>query len=242
MGENMKKNIISAFIIFATQFLLAGCGSSATTTSTTADFSNAGAMVAAAFSSATSSSMNQAALPMQLLNFIVANAQAQEGDTNTCDESNNTPSNVTTTLTGEAGTYGSADDAITITNAETAFCENTEGTINENPDDLLFASFTVSEATVSCDDDFEATMSGEGIWRNRDDLGFFPQIYGTFTITIEGSSGIANCSISLNADSTVADASCSDTSGNAITLSEDISCTIDAGENAVPSDPAGENG
>lgn len=210
------------------------------------DLGNTSAMVAAAFSSSGSASVNQA-IPIQLLQTLVDRARAQStdgGDTNTCEESDSGPENVSTTLTGSAGTYGAAGDSVTITDADAEFCETTEGEINANADDLLFATFSVSSATVTCDDDTSATMTGAGIWRNRDDLGYYPQIYGAFTITMSDGSGDVDCSIAVDENGVVAEASCSDTSGVAITLTDDITCTIDAGndDSAVPSDPAGENG
>ncbi len=232
---NFTKKI--TLVILAT--IAANCSSA-----TDADLGNTGAMVAAAFSSSGSTSLNQS-IPLQLIKHLVAKARAQTqgGDTNTCDDAEGGPENVTTTLTGTAGTYGSALDAVTITNTSTEFCKTTEGSTNDNTDDLLFASFTVTSATVTCDDASEATLAGSGIWRNRDDLGYYPQIYGSFTITIGGTEGQADCSIALAADGVVASASCSDTAGTAISLSDDITCTIDAGDDgAVPSDPAGENG
>lgn len=225
---------IQKYVLVVLALLTVACSSSGSSTSSSTELASAGAMVAAAFSSSASSSLNQ---------IVIRRAGTEGGgDTNTCEVGDGGPSNVTTALTGTAGTYGSASDSVTITDTSSQFCASTDGTVNENPSDLLFATFTVSEATVTCSDGSTATMAGSGIWRNRDDLGFFPQIYGTFTITTSDGSGEADCSIALNEDSTVNTASCSDSSGNSVSLNSDITCTIDAGDEAVPSDPAGENG
>ena len=232
------QSIKTIVVIFLLTFVLS-CSSSSTDTpsdtTTTADLTNAGAMVASAFSSTGSASMSAqpSSLAMTLIKLIVAEAKAQQqqGDTNSCDDASTGggPANVTTAATGAAGTYGSATDSVTVT--EASFCEDSDGNSNgDNADDLLFGTFDVSRATVTCDDDSTATMSGSGIWRNRDDLGFFPEIFGSFRITIGGVSGTANCSIALNGNQSVADASCTNEDGTAVTLTESVSCTIDAGE------------
>ncbi len=229
---NRTMRLFPKIIVLAAAVAASACSSSDTSESSGVDLANTGAMVSAVFSATESAG----------LHLVAMKADTEAGDTNTCEGAGGGPSNVTTTLTGTAGTYGSASNPAVITDPEAQFCEDSEGNINTNSEDLLFASFTLSSATITCNNGVTATMSGSGISRNRDDLGFFPQIYGTFTIVTTQGTGEARCSIFLNEESAVAEASCTDSVGNEVSLTNEIPCTIDAGDEAVPSDPAGENG
>ncbi len=219
--------------------------SDSTTTSTTSNSANSGAAVAAVFggSEETASLMQQ--LPSFLLDALVQEVLAQgegegpqEGEGGeTCGEfeesaESSGPDNVTTTAYGTAGTYGSSSNSVTVTVDD--FCQDEEGTVHtgNGPDgDGLFASFVVSEVTISCDDDSaDTSMSGTGIFRNRPDDNIFPQIFGTFEV---GGAAV-NCTIELGEDEEILSSSCSNDAGDVVEQSSDVTCTADAGsdENA----------
>jgi len=111
---------------------------------------------------------------------------------------------------------------------DTDFCEDSEGTANDNTDDDLFASFTLSSATVTCGD-AEFTMTGSGIWRNTGT--FYPEVYGTFTMTGDEALDV-ECNIFIDENGDVNDDStCSnaDTGDSIDTLDNEVTCEIDAG-------------
>lgn len=225
----MRNFLLNTFVfIFVMVFVACGSSSGTSTTNDSGALGNTGAAVGAIFASGGNSSLStEVSLPVQLIDLFVKQALAQ-GSENTCDNVSGGPTNVTSSAQGTSGTYGSSSDSQTV-DADTDFCQDSSGNSNTNTNHELFASFSVSSASVTCDDGVTMTMSGSGIWRNRPDLGYYPQIYGTFTITENGTESEANCSIALDSDENVASASCTDSDGTAVTIDSTVSCSIDAG-------------
>lgn len=161
---------------------------------------------------------------------LVGSANADANDTCTSE----TPEGINYDIDGISGTYGSDADPITVEQDD--FCFNLDTNQNSTglgPDgDGLFASFqfrpeTVALATcTNANGTSTVELSGEGIYRNTLT---FTEIYGTFTVVDpDGVEHGANCTIILNTDSTVFDASCTDVdSGDDITLDEDTECEIE---------------
>jgi hypothetical protein len=221
----MEKQIFKMAGMGVLFIALVGCGSSTTTSATTptaAEASaNAAAAVNAAFSSSSSSSLSPASQILdKVAQLFIKNVMAQDGST--CSTVGASPGNVTDSAQGASGTYGSAADPITV-DADTDFCQTSAGIANDNSGGLLFATFTLSEATVTCDDE-SFTMTGEGLWRNRTDLGYYPQIYGSFTFTGNDAATTVNCTIALDGSENVLSATCDDTDTSSATT-----CSIDAG-------------
>lgn len=232
-GDEMKK--IFSILGLGSLLFIVSCGSSSSTsssssTTTNAAVANTSSAVTAAFSSGSgSSSVNQQArLPMHILKALIAQARAQ-GSEDTCDSVSNGPTNVTSSAQGNSGTFGSASDSVTV-DTDTSYCQDSSGNSNTNSSNELFASFTVSSASVTCDDGNNMTMSGTGIWRNRPSLGFYPQIYGTFTVVdADGNSEEVDCSIALSEGEEIDSSStCTDSSDTAIEMDTSVSCSIDA--------------
>jgi hypothetical protein len=203
--------------------LLLHCGSSSTTTTaTTSTTQNAASAVGAVFGSSSSSSISRDVLEM-LAQLVVKQATAQESNS-TCDNVSESPGNVTSTATGAAGSHGAASDQVTVT-ADGSFCTQSDGsTANTNTDNLLFASFTLASATVTCGSD-SLTMTGTGVYRNRPDLtpALYPQIYGAFVIDGE----TVDCSIGLGESENVLSSACTDSGGTAVDVIS-TTCSIDA--------------
>lgn len=197
--------------------LATSCGGSSDGEEASPTLSNGAAAIGAAFSGAGNSSVSETlALRKAIMNAIAKQALASQ----TCGNAGNGPNNVTTSESGEDGTYGSAVDAQELTSAD--FCES--GT-----EEILFASFELSSATVTCDDGTTFEMSGEGVF--TEDMGYHPKIYGTFTITEDGTESSLDCTLGL--DNEVVDASvssCTDPSneGAEVEIATDVICTIDA--------------
>ena len=199
-----------------------GCSSSSTSSSTSdidTVSANSGAIIAAVFS--TSPDGNVSSLVKQIQEVI-----KNQGAPTTCESLDGGEASVAVEASGESGTYGTASDAATV-DADTDFCEDSEGNANDS-DGVLYASFTVTSGVVTCDDDSTATLSGTGIFRQDGD--FCPEIFGNFTMTAGGETSEANCTIRLSCetDGEVLEATCDDGEGNTLTLSSDVSCSIDA--------------
>lgn len=202
---------------------------------------NSASAIGALFSSGSSAQLKKVILPDKLLALFVKTAQAAAegaGERNTCDDPDDDgmadgPQEITTPLSGTAGTYGDPSGTSLIL-TEDDFCQDADGTENtgSGPGELgLLASFTLSsevEGTCTAADSTETTMtmeSGSGAWRNTEDS--FPEIYGTFIIN--GTE--VDCTILMNEDQTVREGSCSNpTDGSAISMDTDVTCQFSAGD------------
>jgi len=230
----MISHFSKKMLVLATVSLLASCGSSDSGSSddtSDAALTNAGAVVGAVFSSSGEASISTpvAAFSKKFIQSIIHSAHADTADDETCQHLDG-PSNVDVDGQGESGTYGAVGNTITL-DADTDFCADSAGgdvTGDGTDGEGLFASFVVSEAIVTCDDDSTATMSGEGVFRDDEALDQHPEIYGHFTITVGSESGEADCSIILDGDSNITSATCTNAAGDAVTMDSGVVCNIDA--------------
>lgn len=210
------------FVLWVLAGAAMACGSSSSSDSTTTSSSatNAGAAVAAIFGTGSSSNVT-ASLPLQVLDFFIKKARAQSGGDTCTGIDEGGPANVDVSASGSAGTYGSTASSVTLTTDN--FCKDADGT--DNTGTGLYGAFTLTgSATATCTDSTTVEMTaGTGVFRNTST--HFPEVYGTFTI--DGSA--YDCTMLLNEDQSVDSASCTDSEGAAVTLTSDVTCTIDAG-------------
>ena len=236
----MKRELSYAVLGCVLALSLPGCGNSTTSsttttaTATTAEATtNAAAAVTAAFGSSSSSSSLKTPGLLRIVQLFIKEAKAEdESDGTTCNtiDTDDSPDDVTSSGTGvyaqgttQSATHGPSGDSQT-TDLDTSFCIDSAGTSNDNSSGELFASFTLSEATLTCGTDV-FTMSGTGIWRNQPDSSVYPDIYGAFVFT--GSGGdpeTVNCHIQLDGNENILASTCdSDEAQDAL-----ASCSIDA--------------
>jgi len=179
---------------------------------------------------------------MAILEVVSSKAQAAAGTfdpNNTCNST--PPDGLNFDISGIAGTYGSSSNPITVT--ESDFCYNDETAANNTglgPDgDGLFATFSVrgdKRLTATCSRSGggtnQVTITGDGIWRYT--LSFV-EIYSNFIVTdASATEYVVDCSVILNPDGSMFDASCSDTSSlKTMTLDSGSSCTLSVTDDGV---------
>ncbi len=222
----MKRQITS--LLLSTVFILASCGGAGTSTDSDSTLeTTAASAVGAAFSSSGESSSLSASLTSGLLQKLVKSARASGADT--CDNGGTSPNNVVTTLNGASGTYGSDVDNVTV-DTDVDFCEDSLG--NPVTGDALYATFVVSDAEISCDGESTViTMAGEGIWQNDETNGYYPHIFGAFTMTNGTDSMTFDCTIALDGNENIIPeaTSCTEqTTGQSATMDSSAVCAIDA--------------
>lgn len=243
-----KHFLITLFFIFT----LIGCGtengagtgvSNPPTVSTT----KAAAVIAAVFSSADSNASVSSAM---LINAISQHHLYQVGPDGepcadndpacTCNDGDTGGANIDIQQFGDAGTYGSANFPFTV--ETTDYCELENGTDNSGSGadgDGLVNSFTIlNDIPVNCEGEtstFNMGADSTGIYRNttaeQTGTAYWPQIFGTFVFSVDGSEVIVDCTIFLMEDQTIDFADCSDENGEALNLDSDMNCTVDSGEN-----------
>lgn len=210
----------------------------------------AASAVAALFSSDEDANINQVVkIPLRVLDLVVKRAVAQSfgGGCGTSDPgctceflgAEDGPNNVTTSATGQAGTYGSSGDAITLD--EDDFCALSDGSENTGtgPDGQgLFASFEIDAdvngvcTTEEGDITIIMASGSTGVFRNDaapgDGSNPANHIYGAFVIEADdGSQTTVNCTITMAADESIEDASCTDEDGNTVEQSPDATCEFE---------------
>lgn len=153
-----------------------------------------------------------------------------EASLDICQNISSSPGKVFVSGRGTSGTFGAENDSITLTADD--FCQSEDGVDQTSEDESAgerFAQFTFLDTVIgNCDLNGEAstiTMArGSGVLRNTDD--FFPEIYGTFEI----GEAISRCTLRLNNDGAIISemSSCTAENGDAISLSSDLTCAMDA--------------
>ncbi|MBI4238031.1 MAG: hypothetical protein HY696_06390 [Deltaproteobacteria bacterium] len=151
------------------------------------------------------------------------------------------PNDVSVAAFNDPGTYGADNAGITVLTDH--FCTQPDGTANSGlgPDGLgRLAGFVLTgDVNTSCALGSTSTpvvmkTGSHGIWRNTDTnaegVAYQPQIFGTFTFSVNGTEVIYDCTIYLGNDERIVFASCSDESGSAVSLESDASCQVLGGE------------
>lgn len=154
-----------------------------------------------------------------------------------CNNLTDSPSQVTNSAFTDVGTYGSAEHAITV--AEEDFCTLPDGTTNtgSGPDGVgVFGAFAINtDVQAECttpEGTITVTMNtgSAGIFRNTDATtdapAYFPQIYGNFSLSVDGTEASADCTMFLLEDQSIDFASCTDASGVAIEQDSDVTCQV----------------
>lgn len=210
--------------------LCLSCGTNLTspsgnTTIVPTPVTNATTAIGAVFSSGGSASLNaKSSLSHILFQFVVREAMAQSGG-NTCSSLNNGPLHVDSSAQGATGVYGSSVDFVAL-DAQLDFCQNPSGNVNDNSDNQLFATFTIPSATITCGAQV-FLISGGGVWRNRPDLGIYPQVYGTFTMTVAGAEPVsADCYMGLNASDEIVEGGCTNENSEVIQQDNGAICSV----------------
>ncbi|HPF40623.1 MAG TPA: hypothetical protein P5081_17945 [Phycisphaerae bacterium] len=129
------------------------------------------------------------------------------------DSESNGPDGITVSAMITAGVYGASGASVTLTGDDD--CES------DNTSDDSFASFEIMENIVAtCENGSTVTLlpGGTGVYRNNETEGHFPEIYGTFNIADGDSNTFEGvvCTIFLDEDQNVVEATCEDSDGNEI--------------------------
>lgn len=153
-----------------------------------------------------------------------------------------TPSEVSDALYRDTGIYGSDNYPMEVGASD--FCAQPDGTMNPGmgSDGLgRFASFElIADVEGDCTDTngSETTLTMQvgsfGIWRNTDETettpAYEPQIFGTFSILVDGEVSVLNCTIYLDSTETAAFADCTNEDGQAVAQAEASSCQFSTDE------------
>lgn len=232
-------------VLFCIFFIFTACGDNSVGTGvsnppTSTTTKSAAAAISSLFTSEDSESSVNANLVL-----IRAVEQAPDGGQQGCPEDdpactcqsdiqNGGPENVSTLLYGDAGTFGSANLPVTLTEGE--YCELEDGTENSGngPDDNgRFASFTlIGSVDVSCSgDNSTVTMQAgsSGVWRNTVADGSTeahqPEVYGNFIFDVDGTDVSVGCTIYMDGNEQIIFSDCSDENGDTIEQETEESCS-----------------
>ncbi len=186
------------------------------TNNTTEDVpTNIGAAIAAIFSGG---DQNSAPFAAPSINPEVGSTCRDFAD----DSESNGPDGIDVSASVTAGTYGATTAAITITADDD--CES------DSTSDDSFAAFEIAENIPAiCENGTVVTLlpGSAGVYRNNETEGHFPEIYGTFNLSDDDGNVFEDvaCTIFLDGNETVLEATCEDESGNEIEVDTgDTSC------------------
>ena len=219
----MKK--IKILFLVLTVILFNSCSSDGTTstTSTTTDSSdttaNAGAAISALFGGTGSASISDEVVLQKIKSLFIQIAYAETEQPDNCDEEPGTSDDVIVTQSGTAGSFGPDSDPVVITDAD--WCAN-GGT---------WSTYEISSAnpvTFDCDDSTVVFIGGNGVWDNTADG--TTEVAGTFSVadSVDGTGTEVACHGTFQGTQEGASdftMNCADSTGTAITLLEDASCT-----------------
>ncbi|MCP5464843.1 MAG: hypothetical protein H7A33_07460 [Deltaproteobacteria bacterium] len=239
--QNLVKLILAGTILVSSF----ACGSASSTSGISdADDSSSNSSVASAagalFGGSSSQSSNLT-VPSALLQEAIRHAEeeSEEDGNETCNtiEDESGPSGIVMGYNGAEGSYGAEDYAMDV--LEEDFCRDSDN--NENtgtgPDGVgLFGTFEMEEDVIgNCEDadgnafTIDMLAGSSGIWRNTGD--YQPEIYGTFVVEDEsGNQTTIDCTIFLDEDENIVQASCSDENGVEVEQESETECSFSSEE------------
>lgn len=210
---------------------------------------NASSAVTAVFGGSDSSGnlVKKLTLTKGMLVRMVEAAEQEGQPSLECDQENDPyctcasigygPSDVNTSASGDAGTYGASGSSLTVVEGD--FCALADGTETSglgSDGEGRVASFEINQdIDVSCQSDEDSSVTvtmlagSSGIFRNTAD--YMPQIFGSFVFSIPGGDENAiDCTIYLLEDGTPEYANCSDANGEEVYQSDDSNCEFEHGD------------
>ncbi|MBI2340071.1 MAG: hypothetical protein HYU99_06895 [Deltaproteobacteria bacterium] len=217
------KTIILLFLLFVT-----ACGGDSATGATETG-NSVGAALTSIFGGEEESAglTSHGLLLARLTDLFTRKASAQEERQTACEviAGETAPSDVETSLSIEAGTYGAPSNSITVSADDD--CE----------DGGEYASFNVASHPLDCTNGAGETMTllmvnSSGIWRENIDTNN-TEIYGTFNMQLgDETAENIRCSLLIEhdeddepGDTGTFSGSCEDENGNAVEQSSDLTCT-----------------
>ena len=234
MPSNAKFYYLLALILF-----FIGCGTSelGTGVGNPPASGKAAAAVAAVFSNDASASVNFIGVRLIKSSFALNGCSGSPVDCMCTDliAGTTAPENVTEFAYGSAGTFGAADDSVSITEADYCALESGEQNSGSGSDSLgLFGAFVVdADVVADCGSDSEIIMQmgSYGVFRNQESQvesgTYYSEIFGRIGFLVDGESVELDCTMQIDTeDQTLLSASCSDSNGDAIDQDLQASCQL----------------